>query len=348
MKVLDIISEGIFGGYARKAVAEQIAKGWVKEIKLYKQEFGSIPKLDELMDIAPAEKLTAEKAHARDPRVQKAAYNEAVSLVKAEERELIKRGVGIAAGKAGNALLWLSWFAKWGTVVWGAFGTLTHWNEYKSRQAYAVKMLEKEQLTPEQFKTYHDRIFIAFVAQEAATIAAVIAAGGVAKFVQMLPLGNTVKFFNNLMVGWGAGELLNFTKQLSTPESAAKIVYLLTAQGMVKDGVELPPDSFGSAVENALTLYVAEDYFKKLALDAAKTGGQGDKIPPNLRPSGEKPAGTPAASPSAGSSSAAPSTAANDQDEEEPPVSGGLPQRPNQSGRPGQGSQPARTSSEWK
>jgi hypothetical protein len=341
MKVLDIISEGIGSYFAKKAVVEQIAKGWVKEIRLYKQEFGSIPKLDELIDFAPAEKLTKEKAIARDPDVQSKAYKEAVAKFKAEERsnlwKLGKEGLAVAAKKLGNGGSWVAWIVKWGSTVFPVVGAVEPWNAYNDKVEYALEMLAKGPenggWTPEQFKTYHDRIQLVFFAEAGVSIATAIGSVGLASWIGKIPLDGAVRFLGSITSTLGTVGMNALQNKIQSPEGGRMMAYYLTAQGMKADGIEKPPSDFGKGLEQFLTLYAAEDKFKQWALEAAEKGKQGDKIPPKLRPKdSDKPAAT--------SASSAP-TAPGDH-EEEPPVSGGAPNRPSQ------GAQPAGTSSEWK
>ena len=344
MKVLDIISEGIGSYFVKKAVVEQIAKGWVKEIRLYKQEFGAIPKLDELLDFAPAEKLTKEKALARDPDVQGKAYKEAVTKFKAEERSHLwkmgKEGLAVAAKKLGNGGSWIAWIVKWGSTVFPVVGAVEPWNAYNDKVEYALEMLAKGPegggWTPEQFKTYHDRIQLVFYAEAGLSIATAVGSVGLASWIGKIPLDGAVRFFGSITSTLNTVGMNYLQNKIQSPEGGKMMAYYLTAQGMKADGIEKPPSDFGKGLEQFLTLYAAEDYFKKLALEAAEKGKQGDKIPPKLRPKEPaKPNNEPA-----GSAPAAPA-AANDHDEEEAPVSG-------RNNRPAQAAQPAGTSSEWK
>lgn len=334
MKVLDVISEGLGSYFVKKAVIEQIAKGWVKEIKLYKQEFGVIPKLDDLMDFASAEKLTAEKAIARDPKVQAEAYKDAVKLFKEAERanlwKLAGDGIKIVSKKFGTLGSWLTWMAKWGAATWAVVGSIKPYQEYKDKQDYAVSMLAKGPenggWTPEQFSTYHDRIYIVFMAQEGEAILTAIAAGGLAAWIGRIPMFGAREPLRHIISTLGSVAMIKLQDNIiSSPENGKRLAYYLTASGMKDDSIAMPNDMIGQVVENSL-LFLAEPWFKKLAFDAAKAAKQGDKIPPNLRPKDDNATDTPAL--------AAPATApaaANNQDETEPPVSG----------RTQQGAQPA-------
>lgn len=334
MKVLDVIDEGIFGGFARKAVAEEIAKGWVKELRLYKREYGEIPKLDDLVGFAPADKLTVEKAIARDPKVQQDAYNQAVEIIKKEERELAKRGIIAGARKLGTAALWISSFVKWGSRAWMAYNLTSAWKNYNAELKEALNDLEAGTITAKQFNTFHNRILIVFYGEAAAAIGAAVLAMGLPKFAMGLPSGPIGQFFQNLIKTAAAlGTTEYVVKWLASKEGASELAYWLTAQGVVDDtGAEIEtPSVIGTAIEGlALGPGRIGEHFKAKALEAAKTRKLDDKIPPSLRPK-PSPAATPATS--------APAANANQADgEDEPPVSG----------RTQQGAQQVGTSSEWK
>lgn len=349
MKVLDVISEAgnpISWGLkwlSSKAVIEEIAKGWVKEIKLYKKEFGVNPKLDDLMDFAPAEKLTAEKAIARDPAVQEQAYKAAMDIVAKEERaaglNLAKRGVTLGMKKLGKGALWLSSFLKWGaraSLVWGCADA---WKEYNSKLNGALDDLGKGGMNGEQFKQFHDRILIEFYGQAAASIGASVVAMGLPKFIATyagISSGPITAFFGNLVKAATAyGTEKYVLDYLASEDGASSLAYWLTAEGVVDDaGNQIEePSELGKFIEG---LAAKTEYFKKKALEAANKRKLGDKIPPKVLPTpAEQKQKTPAPS-------AAPAAANDDEQEDEPPVSGGAPQRP------AQGAQPAGTSSVWK
>jgi len=357
MKVLDVISEGITSRYIAKEVVDQIAKSWLKEIKLYKQEFGVIPKLDELIDFAPAEKLTKEKAIARDPEIQQKAYKEAIRLFKEQERAKGLQSIDKSLSKAGLKLAemagWFAWFLKWGSRLAMVYELGAAWRTYEEQLQLALEDLSSGAIDGPQFKTLHDRILIQFYTAAGATIA-VAGIGGLARaglkgaeIVAALKNGRFIrdiiavnpadKFFTNLTKSIAPAGVVALAELLDSDWGRQQMVYYLTAEGMEEGGVKLSPTWSGTIIEKVLA---NTEHFKKKALEAASKGGSADKIPPSVRPK-EKQQPNDAQPPAASNAPAAGSQASDDH-EEEPPVSGGTPTRPNQ------GAQAAGTSSDWK
>ena len=328
MKVLDVISEAgwnpIGAGMrwlGKGAVIEEIAKGWVKEIKLYKREFGEVPSLDDLKNFAPADALTLEKAVARDPLIQEKAYKEAIKIYNKEVRtagiNLAKKGISLGMRKLGNGAVWLTAFVKWGARASLVWNCKSAWDNYNNQLNLALDDLGTGAMNGEQFKKFHDRILIEFYGEAAASIGASVLAIGLPKFIGLFsPIasnGFTV-FFGNLIktaVAYGTQE--EVVKVLASNEGAAALAYWLTAEGVVDENNKViePPSEIGTFIEGQ---FAKRDWVKQKALDAANKRKLGDKIPPSVRP--KTPAAPAAAAPASGGGSVAPS------DEEEAPVSG--------------------------
>lgn len=362
MKVLDIITEGKFSWLGTagerliaKEVVDAMAARWADAIISFKQANGKMPTFNEIMIKYPPDKMTTEKALANNPEIQKEAWEQALKEVnkkftgkglEAIDQLISKVGLKIA-GLGG----WLAWFAKWGARLAMVYELDSAWVTYEKQLKLALEDLNSGDINGEQFKTLHDRILIQFYA--AAT--PVIFAAGVGGFFRVgmksaeiyrsfkhgrfirdiIAVNPGDKLFSNFAKTLAPAGVVALAEFLNTDWARTHMVYYLTAEGMKEGNVRLDPTFSGTTIEK---IVADSEKFKREALAAAKRGNAEEKIPPSVRPKAAEPDNKPAAP--ASSSAAAP--ADNDQDEAEPPVSGGLPQRPQQ------GAQPAGTSSEWK
>jgi hypothetical protein len=344
MKVFDIVSEGIFGKGAGKLLAQEvvdtIAKGWAKEIKLYKREFGEIPAFKDLTDIVPAESLTVEKAIARDPANQQAAYREALRLHKEFEKAQTKQLSAAARQriikKIDKGGVTFSNFLRAVSSVALAFEVTAAYRTYNQQLDDALVKLdlgpERGGYSPEDFKLVHDRILIQFYAQ---AVASIVLGGLSAKtfYDKIRAAAPAEKFLSNLITSAHTAAYAGILAFLDSDTGQKELLFYLTAEGMeLPDGTYSEPGIIGGAIEKWIINGAAKEHFKAEVLAAAQKKGKGDKIPPSMRPApAAQPAQPAPAQQSAGNEPAA-------------PVSGGLPSRPQQSGQ----AAPVGTSSEWK
>lgn len=367
MKVLDIITEGKFswlGTAGERLIAQEvvdaIAAKWVNAIIAFKQTNGKMPTFNEIITKYPPEKMTTEKALANNPEIQKEAWEKATSDVNKKFTSKGLESLDKAISKAGLKLAgmagWLGWFVKWATRFAMVYELDRAWNTYEEQLQMALEDLNTGAINGEQFKTLHDRILIQFYAAAAPVVAAAGIGGLVrlglkskdvyeafkkGRFIRdILAVNPAEKLFTNLSKSIAPAGVIALSQFLDSDWGRQQMVYYLTAEGMREGNVQKNPSWTGTLIEKILA---DTEAFKEKALAAAKQGGQADKIPPSVRPK-EQPKDTAPASTAPAAAPATPS-AANDQDEEEPPVSGGTPQRPNQGAQP---ANPNRISSEWK
>lgn len=326
MQVLDIINEGPGSWLVGTAIAKEIAAKWARDIRIYQKEFKKIPTLDELKEFAPAEKYTTQ-ADAITPGVEKSAYKQALDIIKADKNKLMMQGLEIIKDKLVNGASWFVYAINGLGVLATALGAGHAYSEYERKLNIGLKQLESGAFTGEQFKTWHDRIFIVMIGQMAIAIGSMASAGGFMAVISKMPAGHAASFFRNVFSTIPTGIIMAVESELLTNENVTKrIAQYMTAQGYYDSvtGEKEDPSLFGQGIE-ALFTQVApfENWFKSMAFNAAKKAKMGEKIPPSVLPKEKQP------------NSAAPAPAAsNNQSEPDAPVSGGIPNRPAQAAQP--------------
>jgi len=368
MKVLDVIKEGRFSWLGTagerliaKEVVDAIATKWAEAIVAFKQTNGKMPTFNDIIIKHPPDAMTVEKALANNPQIQKEAWEQAVKKVEGKFSTKGLEALDKAISKAGLKLAglagWLAWFVKWGVRFAMVYELGTAWRTYEEQVKLALDDLNSGVINGAQFKTLHDRILIQFYASAGPVVAAA-GIGGLARaglkgkdiltafkngrFIRDILVVNPAdKLFSNLSKTIAPAGVIALSQFLDTDWGRQQMVYYLTAEGMQEGNVKQDPTWSGTLIEKILA---DTESFKQKALDAAKKGGSADKIPPSVQPK-PKPDAVAPNTPSGvapNTPATAQSPAANDDDEEEKPVSGGIPQRPSQ------GAQQSGTSSLWK